>query len=374
MLILIYTSATMKIVLASGIYPPEIGGPATYVERLGTLLAERGHQVIVIAYGDAQDNDQKTDGPTVIRVARLGGFLTRWNRYARALIDNAADADIVYCFSLVSVGIPLMLSKITKPKKILRQGGDFLWERYTEFGGTRTIRSFYLTHPGSRSLLRFLLRPYDHVVFSTEFQARLSAFLAKKMPGHSVIENALQKANPVVHQKHDLLKLLFLGRFIKLKNLPTLIRTVAKLPHVELTLVGEGDMQDTLAELISQLHAQTRIRIRQPVSGKDKEELFANHDALILPSYSEISPNVATEARSAGLPVLLTEENGLSRALSEGMIARPLRTSADITRAVLEIDRNYDAFAAVPPVTIEHSWEQIADETLDLFRRLTSQN
>ena len=40
----------MKIVLATGIYPPDIGGPATYVRNLAERLTAMGGQVTVIAY------------------------------------------------------------------------------------------------------------------------------------------------------------------------------------------------------------------------------------------------------------------------------------------------------------------------------------
>ncbi len=40
----------MKIVLATGIYPPDIGGPATYSSALAEQLHAKGHDVTVIAY------------------------------------------------------------------------------------------------------------------------------------------------------------------------------------------------------------------------------------------------------------------------------------------------------------------------------------
>ena len=47
----------MKIILATGIYPPEIGGPATYVERLAKRLSERGARVVITGR-DAQTLQQ----------------------------------------------------------------------------------------------------------------------------------------------------------------------------------------------------------------------------------------------------------------------------------------------------------------------------
>src|SRR3989338_7421665 len=40
----------MKILIAAGIYPPDIGGPATYAKYLAQELTGRGHQVEVLVY------------------------------------------------------------------------------------------------------------------------------------------------------------------------------------------------------------------------------------------------------------------------------------------------------------------------------------
>ena len=45
----------MKVVLATGIYPPQIGGPATYVRGLARELTEAGHRVTVVTYAPAEE-------------------------------------------------------------------------------------------------------------------------------------------------------------------------------------------------------------------------------------------------------------------------------------------------------------------------------
>ena len=43
----------MRILIATGIYPPDIGGPATYSSLLVRELTARGHFVDVVTYGPA---------------------------------------------------------------------------------------------------------------------------------------------------------------------------------------------------------------------------------------------------------------------------------------------------------------------------------
>src|SRR3989338_4511748 len=102
----------MKIVLATGIYPPEIGGPATYVRALAERLHAKGEKVSVIAYGKTLPS---IEAFSVTRVSRAGGIIFRWRRYAKTLRTLAADADIVYAFSSVSVGVPLWMARLKHP-------------------------------------------------------------------------------------------------------------------------------------------------------------------------------------------------------------------------------------------------------------------
>ena len=44
----------MKILVATGIYPPDIGGPATQIEYLASDLAKAGLTVTVLTYGKPQ--------------------------------------------------------------------------------------------------------------------------------------------------------------------------------------------------------------------------------------------------------------------------------------------------------------------------------
>ncbi len=55
----------MKFLLATGIYPPEIGGPATVIAQAAKNLRDAGHDVVVVTYG----NENAVDGD-VVHVSR----------------------------------------------------------------------------------------------------------------------------------------------------------------------------------------------------------------------------------------------------------------------------------------------------------------
>ena len=359
----------MKIVLATGIYPPDIGGPATYVRALAEELTRRGTETVVITYGRADRIGAHSSWP-VFCVPKWVPFL-RWLRYARVLRAHAADADIIYAFSSVSAGVPLFLSRVKGPKRILRLGGDFCWERYTGRGGQLGLKAWYASRPWLRSIMQRLLKQFHYVIFSTRFQQEIYEGVYKYLPPHSVLENALPQGSTHLHRKHEPFRLLFLGRFVGFKNLPLLLRAIAKVPGVRLTLIGDGPMEKRLRQFASELLLDQRVTFLEAVQSEQRVELFREYDLLILPSITEISPHAALEARAAGLPVLLTDQTGLSSLLTGGMTLVPLSTPVEIIRALADAISQYDtlASAAAKPVP-KRTWKDVADEHLSLFQHL----
>ena len=42
----------MNILICAGIFPPDVGGPASYGQKLALAMQKRGHQVTVVTYSD----------------------------------------------------------------------------------------------------------------------------------------------------------------------------------------------------------------------------------------------------------------------------------------------------------------------------------
>jgi glycosyltransferase involved in cell wall biosynthesis len=359
----------MRIVLATGIYPPQIGGPATYAKSLAHELSALGMQVTVLAYGDPEPGVSWH----TVGVSRGGIFLHRWLRYARALRIHASNADAVYVLSSVSVGIPLILAGIPRTvTRVLRLGGDFFWERYTQRGGSKGLVDWYASKPFSVRLFATVLRQFDHLLFSTKFQRDLYAQSYTSLPKSSVIENALPRMSaPDERRVSDPFRLLWMGRMTPLKNVESLVRAMVDVKGATLLLVGTGPSLPGIRSLIESLDLHGRVAIAEPVSPGQRDLLFMEHHALVLPSFSEVSPNIALEARASGLPVIVTKEVGLSDALKDGMLLIDLRSPANIAAAIDHMRKEYSSYAkhAAAPVT-QRTWRAIAEEHVQLFRSL----
>ncbi|MCF7844305.1 MAG: glycosyltransferase family 4 protein [Kiritimatiellales bacterium] len=358
----------MKIVLATGIYPPDIGGPATYVRHLAEEFTKMGMEVVVITYGESSKVQVPSSKWEVVRVNKSFPIL-RWFRYAKALKKVGKDADVVYVFSSVSVGAPLEFARLKKPKKVLRLGGDFGWERYTDWGGRRGLREWYAKSSLVSScwflVYRWILSSFHHIVFSTKFQEEIYENKFKQLPAHSVVENALPEGQPEMHSMNAPLRILFMGRFVAFKNLETFLKAIDQI-DARVTMVGDGPKNIKLKKL-----ASPKVVFVSPTSGEEKQKIFQSHDLMVIPSITEISPNVALEARATGLPVLLSSETGLSTDLSEGMILKNLRREEDIVSAIENVRSHYVEYSKKASESLEkRGWDVVAGEHGALFEQL----
>lgn len=135
----------MRLIIATGIYPPDIGGPATYSKKIAEEFSKRGLDVKVLTYADSifSNRDIFARGkipPTpplekggdlkVIQVPRSHNIFARYFLYTRKLCKLAKTADLIYAQGPVSEGLPAYLaSKLTGKGYVLKIVGDPSWER-----------------------------------------------------------------------------------------------------------------------------------------------------------------------------------------------------------------------------------------------------
>jgi glycosyltransferase involved in cell wall biosynthesis len=153
----------MKILIATGVYPPDIGGPAEYAKHLEEEFIRLGHTVTVLSY------EEEKKMPIGVRHFY---YFFRATRLIR-------DIDFVLALDTMSVGVPAVCAAKLFSKKIaIRIGGDFLWESYVErTGHLIPWAQFYKNHKmfSVKEWLifyttRFALRSADALAFNSEWQ------------------------------------------------------------------------------------------------------------------------------------------------------------------------------------------------------------
>ncbi|MFT6216275.1 MAG: glycosyltransferase involved in cell wall biosynthesis [Roseivirga sp.] len=144
----------------------------------------------------------------------------------------------------------------------------------------------------------------------------------------------------------EVLRLLYVGRLSPEKNLPFLIRCLAKVGlRVKLSIVGAGPDQLDIENLIRDLGMSDSMKLLGSVPWDEVIEYYLSHDVFILPSISEPWGLVVNEAMLCKLPVLVSSNCGCSRDLVKegvnGFTFNPF-TEEDLVAKINLLIQNFD--------------------------------
>lgn len=375
----------MRILIASGIFEPEPGGPATYAPRLASGLAKAGWKVTVVSFSGKRTYPGDEKYPfRLVRVARGKGRLLNRLRLLLALLPHVWRSDLVYTLDWFAVGLPVsMLAKLFRAPYIVRVGGDYAWERYLESGRPpMTLADFYEQgmHVARerRAVYGFIssvLRGAAHVVFNSEKQRALYV-KHYELPDErtSVIENPVPDDIPVLRKSADK-QFAFWGRLIVMKNIAALVEAFAQAklpPEYRLIVIGDGPQKGRLKELVASVGIADRIRFFPAMERTEAYERIKNSRAFVLPSWTDVSPNTVYECLSVGIPALVTKENYLSVGDQLPLCIDPY--SVDDIAAKLEAladDSKYEEFSLkFTSIRFSHSWDDVLRQHVDLLGRL----
>ncbi|MGW4637764.1 glycosyltransferase family 4 protein [Sphaerisporangium sp. NPDC004334] len=214
--------------------------------------------------------------------------------------------------------------------------------------------------PYDAPLVKALLRRVDRVLAHSEEQAGLARGLAPApvrvagLPPHLPSKGeslAAPRGEMLAASGDESLaaasggvrrRLLFFGMVRPYKGLDLLLRALARVPGVSLTVAGEfwGGLEETRA-LVAELGVGDRVELRPGyVAADDVPGLFAGADALVLPYRSATASQNAWLGHEHGLPVIATRVGALADHVTDGvdgLLAEP--GSVDALTEV--IDRFY---------------------------------
>lgn len=110
---------------------------------------------------------------------------------------------------------------------------------------------------------------------------------------------------PAFEPRKEVKNFVFVGRLIPVKNLEFLIRVFNNLPHLNLTIVGFGELEQTLKDI-----AKENVTFTGAIANEKLSEVYQAHDVFILPSKSETWGLVVEEALNNGLPIIVSDRVG----------------------------------------------------------------
>jgi len=250
-------------------------------------------------------------------------------------------------------------------------------------GGPRIVALCHNVLPHERKpydvpLMRRLLRRVDAVLVHSAQQAQLARDLAPGTPvrtaglpahlptpsGQDLTVTPGEPAEPANH-------LLFFGMVRPYKGLDVLLRALARIEGVSLTVAGEfwGGVDETRS-LISSLGLADRVELRPGyVPAGDVPGLFAGADALVLPYRSATASQNVFMAYEHGVPVIATRAGTLAdhvRDGIDGILCEPddVDSLTDALRRFYPPGEPARLRAGVKPVDAEPHWVTYLEQLL----------
>ncbi|HIF41449.1 MAG TPA: hypothetical protein EYQ74_10155, partial [Planctomycetes bacterium] len=114
----------MRVLITSPVFPPDLGGPATYVPSLGRFLVNRGHDVQVVAFC----SDPTPAGyPFSVKVISRGPLPVRYLKAFWAVFKTAKGCDVVYVNEHLAL-LHVLAAKLRGVPAVIRIMVDGSWE------------------------------------------------------------------------------------------------------------------------------------------------------------------------------------------------------------------------------------------------------
>lgn len=303
-----------KILIATGIFPPDIGGPATYSKLLADKLPDRGFEVVIANFGEV----------------RALPKIVRHIAYFFKVLARARGYDVVYAQDPVSVGLPAMLAaKILHKKFYLKVVGDYAWEQGVQRAGvTDDLDTFSREQAKYSFFVRVLKRIERRVALSANVIVTPSNYLktivtnwgvpAEKI---TVIYNGFD-APILIEDKTTLRKklgvegyaLLSIGRLVPWKGFVMLIEMmpnlVKKISDTHLFIAGSGPDQALLEKKVAELSLNKHVTFLGKLSQEKLFEYIKASDTFILNTSYEGFSHQLLEVMALGTPIITTPAGG----------------------------------------------------------------
>lgn len=310
-------NARVRALVATPLYPPDIGGPATYSKALVDDMLDEGVLIRVVRFSEVGAL------PKILRHAAYAWRVACTSRYV----------DIIYAQDPVSVGFPAVVAAMIMRKKfIMKIVGDYAWEQAVQrFDVTDLLDDFFGKSYGMpvelfRKIERFTTKMALRIVVPSHYLKTVVkrwGISEKKM---SVVYNSFEIPAAITSEvetkknyKDKKFVIISAGRLVPWKGFTTLIDAVAELGaegahgtdvRVSLVIIGSGPLEQQLRDHI---HARGCEALVELIGNVDHAEMMkrlgAAHVFVLNTGYEGFS-HAILEAMAVGTPVITTYAGG----------------------------------------------------------------
>jgi glycosyltransferase involved in cell wall biosynthesis len=313
----------MRVLVVTGIWPPDVGGPASHAPEVASFLVGRGHQVEVVTTAAA------APAPVPYPLRFVSRRLPPGIRHAAVVglvALRARRADVVYATSMV--GRTAVATFLARRPLVVKFASDPAFERAVRRGlyhGPLDSFQHASLPPGGRLLRRVRTLTAGraaHMVCPSEYLRQIVLTWGIAPDRVSVLPNTLPCYDDLPPRETlraglglDGKTLAFAGRLTRQKALDDTLAAVAELDGVRLLVAGTGEERARL-----ETRAGPQVQFLGPLGRRQVTELFAAADAAVLSSSWETGrPFSVVEALAVGTPVIATAVGGVPEVVTDGV-------------------------------------------------------
>jgi glycosyltransferase involved in cell wall biosynthesis len=319
---------TMKLLVVTGVYPPDIGGPATYTVLLEKWLPREGIIVKVVPFTHVRH---------MPKILRHVVFTCR-------VFQATRGVDIVLVQDGVSSGVPTRIACFLARKPyVFRVPGDYAWEQGTaRFGVKDSLDVFQTKRYGwriesLRSLQKWVARGAVLCIAPSKYLKSIAQEWSSTpveciYNGIELPEDA-EKRIPVPGL------LISVGRFVSWKGFIELIELVATQPQWSLELVGGGPLESEMVATIERLSLQSRVTLLPSLDRKSLHDKIKKASVYVMNSSYEGLSHTLVEVLALGVPVVVTDVGGNAEVVNSSTVGTlvPLHDTQALANAINEM-------------------------------------
>lgn len=326
-----------SLLITTGVFAPDIGGPASYAKSLGARLEQNGVSVSVLTYSSVWNHSPDVDLP--FRVYRVW---SRWPWGVRHIIFLirtflcARHSELILSLSAVSTGVPAAwVATLARKPLVVRVVGDYAWEIAVQTGQTHLLLNEFQASSKTRRVRR-LDRLQRAVARSATAVIVPSKYLAGIVTGWGVPHDRIYIIyNGVDLPRLDISKedarrrlgisgniIISAGRLVPWKGFRMLIKLMPQLLQVNqffrLVIVGDGPDLKMLQSVVRNLGLERKVFLVGRKSSAELALFFAAADIFVLNTGYEGFSHQVLEAMAAGVPVITTTAGGNPEVIVQG--------------------------------------------------------
>ncbi len=306
-------AAQRRVLVATGLFPPRTGGPATYSALLLEELPRHGVDVTIADFG---------------RLLRLPKII-RHCAYFFLLLKKGRYCDILFAQDPVSTGVPAAIAAIILQKPfVLKIVGDYAWEQSVQrFGVSDLLEDFLEKKYGWRAELlkkleRWCGRRARVILVPSRYLKKIVARWGILENRIVVIYNSFDASAITLFSHKEARKTLNLagtvfisaGRLVPWKGFEMLIQAMArareKIPDLKCLIIGDGPERKNLELQIAHCKLRDAVTLLGAVAHDRLLLYFRAGDVFVLNTGYEGFSHTILEAMASGIPVITTPAGG----------------------------------------------------------------